>query len=77
MMQLQTQKQTPALLQVMADQEETFGAINSPSGSDSRDLQSENKTEKQNGASTKSPSSQTTYIQQVSVCVRVAALCHT
>lgn len=51
----------------MADQEETFGLQNSPSGSESRDVQSENKPEKQNGTSSKSPSSQTTYIQQVSV----------
>lgn len=53
---------------VMADQEETFGLQNSPSGSDSRDLPNDNnKSEKQNGTSSKSPSSQTTYIQQVSV----------
>lgn len=52
----------------MADQEETFGLQNSPSGSDSRDLQNDNnKSEKQNGTSSKSPSSQTTYIQQVSI----------
>lgn len=51
----------------MADQEETFGLQNSPSGSESRDVQSESKPEKQNGTSSKSPSSQTTYIQQVSV----------
>ena len=52
----------------MADQEETFGHQNSPSGSDSRDLQNDNnKSEKQNGTSSKSPSSQTTYIQQVSI----------
>lgn len=52
----------------MADQEETFGLQNSPSGSDSRDLPNDNnKSEKQNGTSSKSPSSQTTYIQQVSV----------
>lgn len=51
----------------MADQEETFGLQNSPSGSEPRDLQSENKPEsKQNGTASKSPSSQTTYIQQVS-----------
>ncbi|TNM92000.1 hypothetical protein fugu_019012 [Takifugu bimaculatus] len=49
----------------MADQEETFGLQNSPSGSDSRDLPNDNnKSEKQNGTSSKSPSSQTTYIQQ-------------
>lgn len=51
----------------MADQEETFGLQNSPSGSDSRELPSDNKSEKQNGTSSKSPSSQTTYIQQVSI----------
>lgn len=52
----------------MADQEETFGLQNSPSGSDSRDLQNDNnKSEKQNVTSSKSPSSQTTYIQQVSI----------
>lgn len=61
---------------VMADQEETFSLQNSPGagggggggGSDSRDLQNDNKSEKQNGTSSKSPSSQTTYIQQVSAC---------
>lgn len=52
---------------VMADQEETFAVQNSPVGSDSRELQSDNKPEKQNGTSSKSPSSQTTYIQQVRV----------
>lgn len=51
----------------MADQEETFGLQNSPVGSDSRELQNDNKSEKQNGTSSKSPSSQTTYIQQVSI----------
>lgn len=51
----------------MADQEETFGLQNSPGGSEPRDLQSENKAEsKPNGTASKSPSSQTTYIQQVS-----------
>ncbi|KAM7368966.1 hypothetical protein PAMP_013266 [Pampus punctatissimus] len=49
---------------VMADQEETFGLQNSPNGSDSRELPNESKSEKQNGTSSKSPSSQTTYIQQ-------------
>uniref|UniRef100_A0A8C6PAK3 T-box transcription factor 5a n=1 Tax=Nothobranchius furzeri TaxID=105023 RepID=A0A8C6PAK3_NOTFU len=48
----------------MADQEETFVIQNSPTGSDSRELQTDNKPEKQNGTSSKSPSSQTTYIQQ-------------
>ncbi|XP_033845818.1 T-box transcription factor TBX5-A [Periophthalmus magnuspinnatus] len=48
----------------MADQEEAFGPLHSPSGSDSRDVPNENKNEKQNGTTTKSPSSQTTYIQQ-------------
>uniref|UniRef100_A0A8C9Z4B9 T-box transcription factor 5a n=1 Tax=Sander lucioperca TaxID=283035 RepID=A0A8C9Z4B9_SANLU len=48
----------------MADQEETFALQNSPGGSDSRELQTDNKSEKQNGTSSKSPSSQTTYIQQ-------------
>lgn len=55
---------------VMADQEETFGLQNSPGGSDSREVQSDNKSEKQNGTSSKSPSSQTTYIQQVSISQR-------
>lgn len=63
----------------MADQEETFGLQNSPSGSDSRELQNDNKSEKQNGTSSKSPSSQTTYIQQVSigqpVCLNVTVSC--
>lgn len=49
----------------MADQEEAFGLQNSPSGSEPRDVQSENKPESKQTAS-KSPSSQTTYIQQVS-----------
>uniref|UniRef100_A0A8C6SPF8 T-box transcription factor 5a n=1 Tax=Neogobius melanostomus TaxID=47308 RepID=A0A8C6SPF8_9GOBI len=48
----------------MADQEESFGPLHSPGGSESRELPSENKNEKQNGPTTKSPSSQTTYIQQ-------------
>lgn len=65
---------------VMADQEESFGLQNSPSGSDSRDLPNDNnKSEKQNGTSSKSPSSQTTYIQQVSIGqsggLRVSAQC--
>lgn len=51
----------------MADQEETFGLQNSPGGSESREVQNDNKSEKQNGTSNKSPSSQTTYIQQVSM----------
>lgn len=50
----------------MADQKETFGLQNSPSGSESKELHTESKAEKQNGTSSKSPSSQTTYIQQVS-----------
>uniref|UniRef100_A0A672Z9D2 T-box transcription factor 5a n=1 Tax=Sphaeramia orbicularis TaxID=375764 RepID=A0A672Z9D2_9TELE len=52
----------------MADQEETFSLQNSPGGngggSESRDLQNDNKSEKPTGTSSKSPSSQTTYIQQ-------------
>lgn len=51
----------------MADQNETVGVQNSPSGSESKELHSESKADKQNGTSGKSPSSQTTYIQQVSV----------
>lgn len=59
----------------MADQEETFGLQSSPSGSDStRELQTDNKSEKQNGTSSKSPSSQTTYIQQVSIGQSVGLL---
>lgn len=56
----------------MADNEEGFGLQNSPNDTDSKDLH-ESKSEKQNGNSSKSPSSQTTYIQQVRVgcCVRV------
>lgn len=50
----------------MADQNETVGVQNSPSGSESKELHSESKADKQNGTSGKSPSSQTTYIQQVS-----------
>uniref|UniRef100_A0A3P9A1Z6 T-box domain-containing protein n=1 Tax=Esox lucius TaxID=8010 RepID=A0A3P9A1Z6_ESOLU len=48
----------------MADQEETFGLQNSPSGPETKELHSESKAEKPNGTSSKSPSSQTTYIQQ-------------
>ncbi|KAG5272580.1 hypothetical protein AALO_G00167090 [Alosa alosa] len=48
----------------MADNEETLGLQNSPSETDSKDLHTESKPEKQNGTSSKSPSSQTTYIQQ-------------
>ncbi|XP_056099575.1 T-box transcription factor TBX5-A [Rhinichthys klamathensis goyatoka] len=48
----------------MADSEDTFRLQNSPSDSESKDLQNEGKPEKQNGAASKSPSSQTTYIQQ-------------
>uniref|UniRef100_A0A673YUP3 T-box transcription factor 5a n=1 Tax=Salmo trutta TaxID=8032 RepID=A0A673YUP3_SALTR len=48
----------------MADQNETVGLQNSPSGSESKELHSESKADKQNGTSGKSPSSQTTYIQQ-------------
>ncbi|XP_016144644.1 T-box transcription factor TBX5-A [Sinocyclocheilus grahami] len=48
----------------MADSEDTFRLQNSPSDTDSKDLQNDSKSEKQNGAVSKSPSSQTTYIQQ-------------
>ncbi|XP_067114675.1 T-box transcription factor TBX5-A isoform X1 [Osmerus mordax] len=48
----------------MAEQEQTFGLPSSPSNTDSKELNTETKAEKQNGTSTKSPSSQTTYIQQ-------------
>uniref|UniRef100_A0A8B9HHP2 T-box transcription factor 5a n=1 Tax=Astyanax mexicanus TaxID=7994 RepID=A0A8B9HHP2_ASTMX len=47
----------------MADNEESFGLQNSPNDTDAKDLH-ESKSEKQNGNSGKSPSSQTTYIQQ-------------
>uniref|UniRef100_A0AAR2IS14 T-box domain-containing protein n=1 Tax=Pygocentrus nattereri TaxID=42514 RepID=A0AAR2IS14_PYGNA len=47
----------------MADNEEGFGLQNSPNDTQSKDLH-ESKSEKQNGSSSKSPSSQTTYIQQ-------------
>ncbi|XP_058631237.1 T-box transcription factor TBX5-A isoform X2 [Onychostoma macrolepis] len=48
----------------MADSEDTFRLQNSPSDTSSKDLQSDGKSDKQNGAVSKSPSSQTTYIQQ-------------
>uniref|UniRef100_A0A8C8FM04 T-box domain-containing protein n=1 Tax=Oncorhynchus tshawytscha TaxID=74940 RepID=A0A8C8FM04_ONCTS len=48
----------------MADQDETVGLQNSTSGSESKELHSESKADKPNGTSGKSPSSQTTYIQQ-------------
>lgn len=65
----------------MADQEEAFGLQNSPNGSEPREVQGESKPEsKQNSTASKSPSSQTTYIQQVSgvqlgvVCLRLDVL---
>lgn len=57
----------------MADPEETFVLQNSPTGSESREVPNENKPEKQNGTS-KSPSSQTTYIQQV--CLSELSMCY-
>ncbi|XP_048045820.1 T-box transcription factor TBX5-A [Megalobrama amblycephala] len=48
----------------MADSEDTFRLQNSPSDTESKDLQNDGKSDKQNGAASKSPSSQTTYIQQ-------------
>ncbi|MBN3320862.1 TBX5 factor, partial [Atractosteus spatula] len=48
----------------MADTEEGFGLPNTPGDSDSKDLQDDNKRENQTGASSKSPSPQTTYTQQ-------------
>ncbi|KTG32054.1 hypothetical protein cypCar_00021653 [Cyprinus carpio] len=48
----------------MADSEDTFRLQNSPSDTDSKDVQNDGKPDKQNGAVSKSPSSQTTYIQQ-------------
>lgn len=48
----------------MADSEDTFRLQNSPSDSEPKDLQNEGKSDKQNAAVSKSPSSQTTYIQQ-------------
>lgn len=56
---------------VMADSEDSFRLQNSPTDTEPKDLQNDGKPEKQNVASSKSPSSQTTYIQQVtsSVCV--------
>uniref|UniRef100_A0A8C2CPI2 T-box transcription factor 5a n=1 Tax=Cyprinus carpio TaxID=7962 RepID=A0A8C2CPI2_CYPCA len=48
----------------MADSEDTFRPQNSPSDTESKDLQNNSKSDKQNGAVSKSPSSQTTYIQQ-------------
>lgn len=53
----------------MADSEDTFRLQNSPSDTDSKDLQNDGKSDKQNGAASKSPSSQTTYIQQVTATV--------
>ncbi|MGH0147717.1 UNVERIFIED_CONTAM: hypothetical protein FKN15_017524 [Acipenser sinensis] len=49
---------------VMADTEEGFGLPSTPSDSDSKELQAENKQESQIGISSKSPSPQTTYTQQ-------------
>ncbi|XP_059407314.1 T-box transcription factor TBX5-A-like isoform X2 [Carassius carassius] len=48
----------------MADSEDTFRLQNSPSDTDSKDVQTDGKSDKQIGAVSKSPSSQTTYIQQ-------------
>ncbi|MGH0135459.1 UNVERIFIED_CONTAM: hypothetical protein FKN15_036051 [Acipenser sinensis] len=50
---------------VMADTEEGFGLPSTPSDSDSKELQAENKQESQIGISSKSPSPQTTYTQQI------------
>lgn len=59
----------------MADNEEAFGVQNSPSETESKDLHTESKPEKQNGTSSKSPSSQTTYIQQVRPFPSLKGLC--
>lgn len=59
----------------MADNEEGFGLQNSPSETDSKDLHTDSKPEKQNGTSSKSPSSQTTYIQQVRSFQSLEDLC--
>ncbi|XP_026066356.1 T-box transcription factor TBX5-A-like isoform X2 [Carassius auratus] len=48
----------------MADSEDTFRLQNSPSDTDSKDVPNDGKSDKQIGAVSKSPSSQTTYIQQ-------------
>ncbi|CAL8320038.1 unnamed protein product [Lota lota] len=48
----------------MADQEDSFGPPSSPGASETTELHGEAKPEKTNGSSTKSTSSQTTYIQQ-------------
>ncbi|KAK1156635.1 T-box transcription factor TBX5-A isoform X1 [Acipenser oxyrinchus oxyrinchus] len=48
----------------MADTKEGFGLPSTPSDSDSKELQAENKQETQIGISSKSPSPQTTYTQQ-------------
>lgn len=53
----------------MADSEDSFRLQNSPTDTDPKDLQNDGKSEKQNAASSKSPSSQTTYIQQVTSTV--------
>ncbi|RXM96912.1 T-box transcription factor TBX5 [Acipenser ruthenus] len=53
----------------MADTEEGFGLPSTPSDSDSKELQAENKQESQIGVSSKSPSPQTTYTQQLSCLV--------
>ncbi|KAG2470674.1 T-box transcription factor TBX5-like isoform X1 [Polypterus senegalus] len=50
----------------MADTEEGFGLPNTPSDSESKELQGDSKAESQLGAASKSPSPQTTYTQQVS-----------
>ncbi|XP_066544940.1 T-box transcription factor TBX5-A [Amia ocellicauda] len=48
----------------MADTDESFGLPHTPSDSDSKELQNENKQENQTGPTSKSPSPQTTYTQQ-------------
>ena len=54
---------------MMADQENAFGPPTSPGVPETTELHGEAKPEKPTGSSTKSASSQTTYIQQVSVII--------
>ncbi len=59
----------------MADSEDSFRLQKSPGDTESKDLQDDGKPDKQNEAVSKSPSSQTTYIQQVTSTVLTVLLC--
>lgn len=57
---------SPAYIPEMADAEEVFGLLSTPSDSDSKELNDEGGQENRIQTSCKSPSAKTSYIQQVS-----------